>query len=937
MSSSNDLLSLLSPLSAPPKVGISSTDRARPFAWRDGESLDRAYFLARVDAWRNALSRDSGASFALYLTDCAEFSCALLGAWQADKIIYLAGDVLPATCAALATLVDGFVGEFPDDYLPIRLSMHLPVRSGLEAVNLAESSIFPHRIDDASYYGFKTLSPDFSGLVIYTSGSTGEPQAVIKKLSQLSTEITTLEALFGDAIGDAHVIATVSHQHIYGLLFKVLWPLTTGRTIHARQIAFLEELLPVLRVTGDRPAILISSPAHLKRIPASMQPELLHSLRAVFSSGGPLSQDAAQIASQFLGHVPIEVYGSSETGGVGWRQRSFDFIDNPLAQVDESWTVMPEITWRISSDESVLEICSPHLPDANWFSLTDRVQAIDEMRFLLRGRIDRIVKVEEKRISLDMIESQLKISCLVTDVRVLLLDEGPLQRRQQIAAFVVLSDAGRLFYAEQGKLLLNRRLRDSIAHAIESIALPRSWRYLDALPLNAQGKTTRAALLAAAAETVNAPSSNALLVSPVTKPNVRVLEMDLAQSRVVLELTVPRDLLYFNGHFDGSPILPGVVQVDWAIAYGREYLPLAPRFLSMHALKFQRVVMPEEVLQLRLQHDSQKSSLTFSFSSDAGQHASGRILFGNTSKVDQPQHGRDSVDDNNHQTLSHQKNPDQNPDQNIDIKTTANMDASDIVTRQIFTVDFNPCAIIPVYNHAHAIGHVVAAILSCQLPCILVDDGSSAECAAVLDTLAAAHPDHIILLRHAVNRGKGGAVVSGVRHAAQAGFTHGLQIDADGQHCTDDIPLFLAQSAARPDALIAGVPQYDDSVPKVRFYGRYLTHVWVWINTLSLDIKDSMCGFRIYPLAPFVALSHKRILGQHMDFDTDVIVRLYWDGMQIVNFPTKVGYPSDGVSHFRLVRDNLLISRMHATLFLGMLWRVPTLLVRKFSRRRSGQ
>ena len=929
MSSSNDLLSLLSLLSAPSKTGIGSKDRARPFAWRDGEDLDHDYFLARVDAWRTVLSRDPGASFALYLTDCAEFSCALLGAWQADKIIYLPGDVLPATCAGLATLVDGFVGEFPEDYLPMRL----PIRSALEAFDLAESPISPHPIDDAPHYGFKTLSPDFLGLVIYTSGSTGEPQAVIKKLSQLSTEVTTLEALFGDIIGDAHVIATVSHQHIYGLLFKVLWPLTTGRTIHARQIAFLEELLPILRGTGDRSAILISSPAHLKRIPASMQTELLHSLRAVFSSGGPLSQDAAQIASQLLGHVPIEVYGSSETGGVGWRQRTFDFIDNPLAQVDDSWTVMPEITWRIRSDDSVLEICSPHLPDADWFSLTDRVQAIDETRFLLRGRIDRIVKVEEKRISLDMIESQLKTSCLVTDVRVLLLDEGPLQRRQQIAAFVVLSDAGRLFYAEQGKLLLNRRLRDSIAHAIESIALPRSWRYLDAFPVNAQGKTTRAALLASTSETENAPLLNVELVAPVTKPNVRVLEMNLAQSRVVLELTVPRDLLYFNGHFDGSPILPGVVQVDWAITYGREYLPLAPHFLSMHALKFQRVVLPEEVLQLRLQYDSQKSSLTFNFTSDAGQHASGRIMFGNTSEIDQSQHDRDSVDENNHQTLSSEKNPDQNQD----IKTTANVDASDIVKRHIFTADFNPCAVIPVYNHAHAIGHVVAAILSCQLPCILVDDGSSAECAAVLDALAAAHPDHIILLRHAVNRGKGGAVVTGVRHAAQAGYTHALQIDADGQHCTDDIPLFLAQSAARPDALIAGVPQYDASVPKVRFYGRYLTHVWVWINTLSLDIKDSMCGFRIYPLAPFVALSHKRILGQHMDFDTDVIVRLYWDGMQIVNFPTKVGYPSDGVSHFRLVRDNLLISRMHATLFIGMLWRVPILLARKFSRRRSGQ
>lgn len=249
--------------------------------------------------------------------------------------------------------------------------------------------------------------------------------------------------------------------------------------------------------------------------------------------------------------------------------------------------------------------------------------------------------------------------------------------------------------------------------------------------------------------------------------------------------------------------------------------------------------------------------------------------------------------------------------------------------------NFSPCAVIPVYNHEHAIAAVAAAVLAHHLPCILVDDGSSPACAAVLDALAAAHPDRITLLRHTVNRGKGGAVLSGVRHAAQAGYTHALQIDADGQHCTDDIPRFLAQAAARPAALIAGCPVYDESVPKVRLYGRYLTHISVWINTLSLDIKDSMCGFRVYPLPPLVALAQRRALGEHMDFDTEVLVRLYWDGMQVVNLPTRVHYPSDGVSHFRLVRDNILITRMHLTLFLGMLLRAPQLLARKLSGRRS--
>jgi glycosyltransferase involved in cell wall biosynthesis len=217
--------------------------------------------------------------------------------------------------------------------------------------------------------------------------------------------------------------------------------------------------------------------------------------------------------------------------------------------------------------------------------------------------------------------------------------------------------------------------------------------------------------------------------------------------------------------------------------------------------------------------------------------------------------------------------------------------------------------------------------------CMLVDDGSSAECAQVLDGLAAANPERVTLVRHAINLGKGAAAVSGFRRAAQDGYTHVLQVDADGQHRVADIPRFLELARQRPDAIIAGCPQYDESVPALRLYARYLTHVWVWINTLSFDIRDSMCGFRLYPLAPVTALLARRTLGQRMNFDTDIVVRLYWDGVPVVNLPTPVGYPADGVSHFRAFRDNVLITRMHATLFFGMLLRLPILLERKWRKR----
>lgn len=237
---------------------------------------------------------------------------------------------------------------------------------------------------------------------------------------------------------------------------------------------------------------------------------------------------------------------------------------------------------------------------------------------------------------------------------------------------------------------------------------------------------------------------------------------------------------------------------------------------------------------------------------------------------------------------------------------------------------FRPLVVIPVYDHEHAIGAMVEGVRASGHACLLVDDGSRESCAAVLRTLA--QRDGVSLLRLARNQGKGGAMLAGFEEAARMGATHVLQIDADGQHDTGDIPRFLAAAAAEPGAIINGAPVYDASVPKGRLYGRYLTHVWVWINTLSFAIRDSMCGFRVYPLAPVQALVQCEPIGRRMDFDPEIIVRLVWRGVPVRNLATPVRYPIDGVSHFHVWRDNVRISRMHTRLFFGMLRRLPRLL-----------
>jgi glycosyltransferase involved in cell wall biosynthesis len=235
-----------------------------------------------------------------------------------------------------------------------------------------------------------------------------------------------------------------------------------------------------------------------------------------------------------------------------------------------------------------------------------------------------------------------------------------------------------------------------------------------------------------------------------------------------------------------------------------------------------------------------------------------------------------------------------------------------------------PCAVIPVYNHEHALPLVVDALHKAGLPCVLVDDASSPSCAAVMDQLAEQADTY--LLRLTVNQGKGGAVMAGLREAARLGFSHALQVDADGQHDLSDLPRFIQASQTEPQALICGYPQFDESVPKGRLYARYLTHVWVWINTLSLSIRDSMCGFRVYPLPATLALINSVSIGKRMDFDTEILVRLAWRNQPMHWLPTRVHYPLDGLSHFRLWHDNALISKMHATLFFGMLLRAPQIL-----------
>lgn len=239
--------------------------------------------------------------------------------------------------------------------------------------------------------------------------------------------------------------------------------------------------------------------------------------------------------------------------------------------------------------------------------------------------------------------------------------------------------------------------------------------------------------------------------------------------------------------------------------------------------------------------------------------------------------------------------------------------------------------IVPVYDHHAALPRLVDALRATGLRCWLIDDGSHAPCAQAVQTLCDENSEWLYGLRLETNQGKGAAVMAGMRAAQAGGLTHAVQIDADLQHDPSRIGEFVALAKKYPAAVINGVPQYDSSVPAVRLHGRRITTVLVWVHTLSRRIADAMCGFRLYPIAAAVALDARTRLGRRMEFDADIIVRLFWAGTDVVNLATPVTYPADGVSHFRMLRDNLRMARLHARLLAGMLIRLPWLLPRRLA------
>ncbi len=235
------------------------------------------------------------------------------------------------------------------------------------------------------------------------------------------------------------------------------------------------------------------------------------------------------------------------------------------------------------------------------------------------------------------------------------------------------------------------------------------------------------------------------------------------------------------------------------------------------------------------------------------------------------------------------------------------------------------CIIVPHYKHDVLFEKFLPSLVKLGLPCIVVDDGSGEDSVEKVTALLAPYPD-FHLVRHQVNRGKGASVITGCYHASAMGFSHVLQLDADGQHNIHDAEKLLDYSRQHPQSIISGQPYFDETVPLVRKYGRKITDFWVALETLSFRIKDGLCGFRVYPISKIEHLIDHYYLGPRMDFDPELLVKAVWADIDVHFIPTKVVYHENTVSHFHYLNDNLMLIRLHVRLMFGMVVRLPRIL-----------
>lgn len=435
-------------------------------------------------------------------------------------------------------------------------------------------------------------------LFLHTSGSTAAPKVIKKNISNILDEIFCLESILPSNTKQATIISTVSHQHIYGLLFKILWPTLTGRTFVIESLLFPNEIAE--QVSNYKKSVIVSSPAHLTRLPELLDlSEWKDKVSLITSSGGPLPFDAAQVIKHNFGHAPLEIYGSTETGGIAHRIQK---------NVNAAWVPFPNLKISVSQN-GTLTVDSPFIASKNALETEDLIILNPDNTFHLRGRRDRIIKIEEKRISLPEMEEKIKGQQFVQDCVIIAIPSSNASNRITLGALVEIKN--KTIDEQQ----LKADLIDLLKSSFENIAIPKSWRFIEKIPVNQQSKKNQLELLK-------------FFKSDCVKPDFELISHEsISENEVILTCIVPKEYIYFRGHFPDFPILPGIAQIHSIVKYCKQFFAITKNPNCLANIKFKNIIFPNDSFRIKLLRNTSANTVSFTFINDDKILASGNISF----------------------------------------------------------------------------------------------------------------------------------------------------------------------------------------------------------------------------------------------------------------------------------------------------------------------
>lgn len=435
-----------------------------PVFWTPSSTVDVAELRTRVSGLTDRLSAAEPDRWMVVCENGFAFTVGLLAAWQAGDVALLPPNPKPGSVETCMEAGDGVVTD----------------REELAELGRGYAPL-DHEGDPGA---LGRLDPERTNTLLMTSGSTGERKIIAKGIKNFIPDIEAYHHLWEPRLKGSTVVSSVSHQHAFGQLFKILWPLCTRHPIHPGQPSFPEDLKQSVCAVDS--AHLVTSPAPLKRLVRSGElPAMKGSLKAIYSGGGMLEPEAVQGVNDALGLAPISVYGSTEAGGIAWRERSSPDEIPP-------WTPFPGVEYQIN-EEGELQVRSPRVSPSlpEWYPTGDLAEPGDDGGFFLRGRSDRMVKVADKSVSLPEIEQHLDDSPLVNSVAVIVVNEDdPDRRRVELGAAVVLSRKGKRTRADAPDELQDT-LKTHLEPYYDGVALPRHWIFLEALPRDHMSKIRR--------------------------------------------------------------------------------------------------------------------------------------------------------------------------------------------------------------------------------------------------------------------------------------------------------------------------------------------------------------------------------------------------------------------------------------------------------------